>query len=167
MDNIILIDELKIRKFIDDDLKGFKKFTPYDDILLTDYNLSFLTERELKNWKKKINSPSNSYYAVIREDELIGYIGISKISFLNSNFELSISFDSKYISKGYGFMALKSFLNYFFKNFKKNSIWLNVNSFNERAIKLYEKIGFKRTTEFLGDFEVQDIEGLKRFEEID
>ena len=54
MDNIILIDELKIRKFIDDDLKGFKKFTPYDDILLTDYNLSFLTERELKNWKKKI-----------------------------------------------------------------------------------------------------------------
>lgn len=147
------------------DLSGFKNFSPYDDILLTDYNLCFLTESEIKNWEKKIKSKKNKYFAIFLRDILIGYVSISRVSFLNSNFELSLSLDEKYSSNGYGFKALRLFLEYYFENFDKYSIWLNVNAFNLRAIKLYEKVGFEKISEFLGDFEVQKMQNLKRYEE--
>ncbi len=166
MDNFLIEDDdIKIKKFEKNDLKNFKNFSPYDDILLTDYNLCFLKESEIKKWEKKIKSKKNNYFAIFLNEIMIGYIGISRISFLNSNYELSLSLDEKYCSKGYGFKSLRLFLEYYFENFDKYSIWLNVNAFNQRAIKLYEKIGFEKISEFLGDFEVQKMQKLKRYEE--
>lgn len=166
MDNFLIEDDdIKIKKFEKNDLKNFKNFSPYDDILLTDYNLCFLKEYEIKKWEKKIKSKKNNYFVIFLNEIMIGYIGISRISFLNSNYELSLSLDEKYCSKGYGFKSLRLFLEYYFKNFDKYSIWLNVNAFNQRAIKLYEKIGFEKISEFLGDFEVQKMQKLKRYEE--
>ena len=166
MDNFLIEDDdIKIKKFEKNDLKNFKNFSAYDDILLTDYNLCFLKESEIKKWEKKIKSKKNYYFAVFLNEIMIGYIGISRISFLNSNYELSLSLDEKYSSKGYGFKSLRLFLEYYFENFDKYSIWLNVNAFNQRAIKLYEKIGFEKISEFLGDFEVQRMQKLKRYEE--
>lgn len=156
MDNFLIEDDdIKIKKFEKSYFKYFKNFSPYDDILLTDYNLCFLTESEIKNWEKRIKSKKNNYFAIFFKDILIGYISISRISFLNSNFELSLCLDEKFCSKGYGFKSLGLFLEYYFENFDKYSIWLNVNAFNQRAIHLYEKIGFEKISEFLGDFEVQ------------
>lgn len=166
MDNFLIEDDdIKIKKFEKNDLKNFKNFSPYDDILLTDYNLCFLKESEIKKWEKKIKSKKNNYFAIFLDGIMIGYIGISRISFLNSNYELSLALDEKYCSKGYGFKSLRLFLEYYFENFDKYSIWLNVNAFNQRAIKLYEKIGFEKISEFLGDFEVQKMQKLKRYEE--
>lgn len=166
MDNFLIEDDdIKIKKFEKNDLKNFKNFSAYDDILLTDYNLCFLKESEIKKWEKKIKSKKNNYFVIFLNEIMIGYIGISRISFLNSNYELSLSLDEKYCSKGYGFKSLRLFLEYYFKNFDKYSIWLNVNAFNQRAIKLYEKIGFEKISEFLGDFEVQRMQKLKRYEE--
>lgn len=166
MDNFLIEDDdIKIKKFEKNDLKNFKNFSAYDDILLTDYNLCFLKESEIKKWEKKIKSKKNYYFAVFLNEIMIGYIGISRISFLNSNYELSLSLDEKYCSKGYGFKSLRLFLEYYFENFDKYSIWLNVNAFNQRAIKLYEKIGFEKISEFLADFEVQRMQKLKRYKE--
>ena len=166
MDNFLIEDDdIKIKKFEKNDLKNFKNFSAYDDILLTDYNLCFLKESEIKKWEKKIKSKKNNYFVIFLNEIMIGYIGISRISFLNSNYELSLSLDEKYCSKGYGFKSLRLFLEYYFKNFDKYSIWLNVNAFNQRAIKLYEKIGFEKISEFLGDFEVQRMQKLKRYKE--
>ena len=166
MDNFLIEDDdIKIKKFEKNDLKNFKNFSPYDDILLTDYNLCFLKESEIKKWEKKIKSKKNNYFVIFLNEIMIGYIGISRISFLNSNYELSLSLDEKCCSKGYGFKSLRLFLEYYFENFDKYSIWLNVNAFNQRAIKLYEKIGFEKISEFLGDFEVQKMQKLKRYEE--
>lgn len=166
MDNFLIEDDdIKIKKFEKNDLNNFKNFSPYDDILLTDYNLCFLKESEIKKWEKKIKSKKNNYFVIFLNEIMIGYIGISRISFLNSNYELSLSLDEKYCSKGYGFKSLRLFLEYYFENFDKYSIWLNVNAFNQRAIKLYEKIGFEKISEFLGDFEVQRMQKLKRYEE--
>ena len=166
MDNFLIEDDdIKIKKFEKNDLKNFKNFSPYDDILLTDYNLCFLKESEIKKWEKKIKSKKNNYFVIFLNEIMIGYIGISRISFLNSNYELSLSLDEKYCSKGYGFKSLRLFLEYYFENFDKYSFWLNVNAFNQRAIHLYEKIGFEKISEFLGDFEVQKMQKLKRYEE--
>ena len=79
-------------------------------------------------------------------------------------FPLSIVKKNKISFKGKG-KLFKRPLNPYFENFDKYSIWLNVNAFNQRAIHLYEKIGFEKISEFLGDFEVQKMQKLKRYEE--
>lgn len=163
---LAIYNDISIKKFLKEDLKNFKNFTPYDDILFTDYNLCFLTEKEIKNFEKKINSKKNKFFSIFLKDLLIGYISIKRISLFDSDFELSVSLDKKYSSKGYGFIALKIFLSYYFKNIDKDSIWLNVNSFNERAIHVYKKLGFEIISEFFGDFEVQDIKNFEKIEKI-
>lgn len=152
--------DISIRHFLKEDLEKFKNFTPYKDILLTDYNLCFLTKREIKNFEKMIKSKKNKFFSVFLKDTFIGYISVKRISLFNRSFELSISFDEKYSSKGYGSIALKLFLSYYFENIDKNFIYLNVNSFNKRAISLYKKLGFKIVSEAFLDFEVQGIKNL-------
>lgn len=48
-----------------------------------------------------------------------------------------------YRSKGYGTEALKLLLNFFFNEIGLRKVKLNVFSFNKRAIRCYEKSGFK------------------------
>lgn len=51
--------------------------------------------------------------------------------------------DSKNQGKGIGTFAVKEILNHGFNNLNLNRIQLNVLNYNHRAIKLYEKCGFK------------------------
>ena len=46
--------------------------------------------------------------------------------------------------KGYGKEAIKLLLEYGFNNLNLNNIMLSVYSFNKRAIKVYESLGFKK-----------------------
>ena len=86
--NILKSDNIYIKDFLLEDLKSFKNFTAYEDILFTDYNLCFLSEREIKNFKKMIKSKKNKFFSIFLEDILRGYIAIKKWGFFNSNFEL-------------------------------------------------------------------------------
>ena len=51
--------------------------------------------------------------------------------------------DKDYRSKGYGTEAIRLVLEYGFKYLNLKNINLDVFAFNERAIKCYEKCGFK------------------------
>ena len=51
--------------------------------------------------------------------------------------------EKEYWGKGYGTEATELLLDFAFNILNLNSIMLIVNSFNERAIKSYEKCGFK------------------------
>lgn len=156
---------ISLGEFTKEDLEFFKNFTPYRDVLLTDYNLCFLDNFEFKRWLRNIYNRKNKYFSIrlkSEENRLIGYIAVKKNNSFRGYFELSISFDAKYSSKGYGFNSLKLFLEYYFKNFD-NTIFLNVNSFNKRAISLYEKIGFEKISEFYGEFEVQNFKDTNAY----
>lgn len=166
MSSFFVEDEIiSIGKFNILDLEKFSLFTPHNNILLNDYNLCFLDKNDKRQWAGSIKNKKNKYFSVLLKEEnnrLIGYIAIKKTSLIDTSFELSIGLDAKYSSKGYGFMALKLFLDYYFENIQ-STIWLNVNSFNERAIALYEKIGFEKISEFYGGFEVQNMQKMESF----
>jgi len=65
------------------------------------------------------------------------------------------------LDKGYGTEALSLLLDYGFKALNLHNIFLSVYSFNERAKKSYEKIGFKiigiKREALLRDMERYDI----------
>jgi len=82
------------------------------------------------------------------EDEngnLIGEIEIDHIKWKDKEAELFLYIGEQDLwGKGYGGDALTAFLNYIFNDKNFNYIYLRVYEHNTRAIKCYEKCGFKK-----------------------
>jgi len=80
----------------------------------------------------------------LKEATLIGTISL-EIDWKNKNAELGIAiWNKKFWGKGYGTDAIRVLLRYAFYELGLHKIWLRVFEFNQRAIKCYENIGFKR-----------------------
>ena len=94
----------------------------------------------------KENSKNHNYSIIdIETNELIGNCCFLEVDNVNQTGDIAIFIGNKeYLSKGFGTEALVLLMDYGFKALNLHNITLNVVSFNERAIKCYEKIGFKK-----------------------
>jgi RimJ/RimL family protein N-acetyltransferase len=78
-------------------------------------------------------------------DELIGRCMLVAVDHVNRHAMLGILIgESEYQSQGYGAEAIRLLLDYGFNLLNLNSVMLGVMSFNRRAIRCYEKVGFQR-----------------------
>ncbi|TQR30164.1 GNAT family N-acetyltransferase [Brevibacillus brevis] len=91
-------------------------------------------------------SSSKSYMIVDSQtNRPIGITSLIQIDLKNRNAECIIDIGEKeYWGKGYGREAMKLLLDYAFLEMNLHRVSLRVFSFNERAIKLYERLGFKQ-----------------------
>ncbi len=79
------------------------------------------------------------------DGEKIGQINYNEIDLAGKQVELDIIIGSeKNMGKGYGTDSLKILIKYLFDNFAINKIWIEPRANNSRAIKAYEKAGFKK-----------------------
>lgn len=86
------------------------------------------------------NDPFSYEYGCYLKDELVGYINFSIIY---DRAELNyICVKEEYQNKGVG----KEIMNFFIKQCNVSNITLEVNINNLKAIKLYEKYGFKKVS---------------------
>ena len=86
------------------------------------------------------------HLAIIKKenDELIGNIGLEQLDYKNGTAELGIFIgDEDNLGKGYGSEAVKLITEFAFKELRLHSLYLRTYDFNKRAIKSYEKCGFK------------------------
>jgi len=129
------------------DVNDVEKFTEWLNDLevisnLSIYNSILNTETE-KEILVKLSKEHNYSIIDISTNELIGSCGFMDIDYLNQTSETGIFIgNKKYWNKGYGTEALMLLLDYGFKALNLKNIMLKVYSFNVRAIRSYEKIGF-------------------------
>lgn len=101
----------------------------------------------LQGEKEYIESKrSNSYdfSIVLNDDTLIGNISLMDVNPSLGKATLGVFIgDESNRNKGYGTEAMKLLVDYGFNILRLHNIDLKVFSFNERAIKSYEKVGFK------------------------
>ena len=86
-------------------------------------------------------------YAIVdlESDKLIGFIDLKKVDFISRTATLGVFIGrEEYLSRGYGSDAIKLILNFGFNFLNLNNIKLEVLGFNIRAIKAYQKCGFKK-----------------------
>ncbi len=104
------------------------------------------SELEHQNWFDNKCISANEKVWMIRlnnEETTIGVIGLKNIDYINGNAEVYIYIGEKnYWGKGLGTAAIKKILTIAFYNLRLHRIHLYVFSYNLRAIKSYEKIGF-------------------------
>lgn len=144
------------------ELSGWGSF---DDPRLIGYNYGNLTDFEMNFWYSTITSPRKKYFAVKRyeDDRFIGFMGLKNYNPITRKAKLGIVFDPNFVSKGYGSEALSEFLDYYFNSLNFKELSLEVNLFNDRALALYEKLGFREVGFGTELFENQKIEFDDRF----
>lgn len=85
--------------------------------------------------------------AIIDEktDHILGIASLTGINHINKNCEFHIMIgDNKNRNKGVGTIATQKMVEHAFRNLNMHKIWLTVLEHNISAIKVYEKIGFKK-----------------------
>ncbi len=103
--------------------------------------------------------------------KIVGIVGLSNINWISRNAYLSIAiYDENYHGKGIGKEASELLLSYAFDYLNLDKINLEVYEYNERAIRLYKKLGFveegrlRSNNERLGKRHDVIIMGLRRKE---
>ena len=98
-----------------------------------------------KAWLEKSTNLKYCFAIVCKEnDSLLGNISLMNINEINRTAELGIFIgDENYLSRGYGSEAIMLLLDYAFNYVNLHNIMLKVFDFNKRAIRAYEKCGFK------------------------
>ena len=130
------------------DVNDIEKYTEWlNDLEVTKHLMTYPHIVSIENEKGFLEKISKEHtYSIIDNgtNELIGNCGFTDIDHINQTGEVGIFIgDKKYWDKGYGTEALSLLLDYGFNALNFHNISLRVYSFNERAIKSYEKIGFK------------------------
>ncbi len=105
-----------------------------------------LRKEDEEKFYNDINPFANGKYnfAILKKDnkEYIGGCGINHVDWKNSYCTVGIFLGKPFWGKGYGTDAMKTLLDFIFKELNLNKVKLNVFSFNKRAVKSYEKCGF-------------------------
>lgn len=117
----------------------------YDISKFLNQNTKIITIEGEKEYLAKNNSDSYNFAIVdMKTDELIGSIGLMDVDFIHGTAELGIFIgDEDHLSHGYGSEAIKLLLDFGFNQLNLNNIMLKAISFNKRALRAYEKCGFK------------------------
>lgn len=105
------------------------------------------TFEDEQKWFDNLSATNDEYsFAIesLEDNKYIGGCGINKINWKNSVAEVGVFIgDKDKWGKGYGTDAMRILIKFIFEQMNINKIKLNVFSFNQRAIKSYEKCGFK------------------------
>ena len=101
-------------------------------------------EREAEIFEATAKNGANFAIYALDEMRFIGACGLFRLDQEQQTGEVGISIiDKNYWGKSYGSEALRLVVDYGFRFRNLHNIWLDTTSFNQRAIRAYEKAGFK------------------------
>lgn len=84
----------------------------------------------------------NKYYQVLNDkDELVGYFCLERLS--EEKVEVGLGLRPDLTGQGWGLKFVKEIETFIQDNFDYKVVVLSVASFNKRAIKVYQRAGFK------------------------
>lgn len=97
-------------------------------------------------FERQLNDEKNRIFAIETEKGVhIGNIGLHEIDYKDGKATLGIVIGEKgYWDQGYGTDAVRTLLRFAFQELNLHRISLEVFDFNKRAIRCYEKCGFRR-----------------------
>lgn len=108
-------------------------------------DIKITKEIELRWIENALMKMNEKRYAICVTDtnEYIGNVQLTNIEINRAEFHIFIG-DTDYWGKGIGKRATEGILEIAFSNLSLNQIYLYVNTENIPAIKVYEKVGFRR-----------------------
>jgi RimJ/RimL family protein N-acetyltransferase len=107
---------------------------------------------QLAHWLEELQKDKNGYLFAVRpleRETLLGYVELDGIMWSNGSAWLGLGIgDRGNWGQGYGTEAVRLALKFAFDELNLHRVQLTVFSYNERAVALYEKLGFVREGAF-------------------
>lgn len=143
-------DKVRLRAYTREDLPETRSYVNEEgvgDLLRSDILFPFRPEDQEK-WYESLDAKSDKEYSFAiesREDgAFLGGCGVVEIRAKDRVGRIGMFLGKEHIGKGYGIDALRVLVAFCFNEINLNKLKLDVFSFNERAVRCYEKAGFKR-----------------------
>ena len=136
-------EKIIIRPMVEEDVDKMAAWRPFADPLYSMWNRSSRSSDDYIRFQAQANDPSRRWYAI--EDpagRVIGRLSLRRISQRKSS-HLGITLGADYVGQGYGTDAIRAFLAYYFRELGFETLYLDVAAPNRRALRCYEKCGFK------------------------
>jgi RimJ/RimL family protein N-acetyltransferase len=141
-------ERIIIRSQIRGDWDAMCAWRPFTDQLFPIYNLP--SRSAAQNGSQSVGPSGDQtrrqYTIEDLNGQIIGRISLREIDDRRSA-RLGITIGADWVNQGYGTDALRTFLDYFFGELGFATIHLDVAAPNRRAIRCYEKCGFRRVGE--------------------
>jgi RimJ/RimL family protein N-acetyltransferase len=134
-----------IRPLVRQDLRTMAKWPTFEDPLYQLFDWPKRSGASDDLWYHQLmRDRARVYYAVEDEfNELIGRISLREIEG-QASARLGIGFSPKAVGCGYGTEALQAFLEHYFVDLGFRRMVLDVAAVNRRAVRCYERCGFRR-----------------------
>lgn len=88
----------------------------------------------------------NHYAAIYEDEKLVGYFTFNPLNL--HEVEIGLGLHPELTGKGKGYSFLEYAIDIALKWYEPKKLIVNVAEFNNRAIRVYEKSGFKRVSQF-------------------
>ena len=150
MKNLLLGKKVRLTSINEEDVLEFQKW--YNDVsFMRHYDIVGAIPKNTEDVKdiiSDIRKSNTAYIFAVRnfeQQEFVGVTGFENISWNNGTALIYIGIgEEKHRGHGYAKEALNLTMEFGFEELNFHRIYLTVLEYNEPAIKLYEKLGFKR-----------------------
>ncbi|PRY82940.1 GNAT family N-acetyltransferase [Alkalibacterium olivapovliticus] len=100
-------------------------------------------EKYTSSFENRQKDESARQFIAYAEEVRIGYTNLHLINLRHRTAVLAIMLDPDNQGKGYAEKVVRSIVDYGFNQLNLNKITLDVVDYNEKAVHIYEKVGFK------------------------
>ncbi|WP_257821961.1 GNAT family N-acetyltransferase [Salipaludibacillus agaradhaerens] len=142
-------DRIRLRKMVKEDSEVYHTWRNNEQVMMsTSLVMDHYSIEETRDFVTEVILNSSSSKSYIIEEKAdgkpIGVTSLIHMDYKNRHAECVIDIgDTSYWGQGYATEALKLLLSYAFSELNMHRISLRVFSFNDKAIKLYNKLGFR------------------------
>ncbi len=152
MGKLLTGQRIYLSGFQEEDSIAIKQWSEYEELqrLLDAIPFKPKSNEKIKKWMDEQGDSEFRFAIRLKDDgKIIGYVELDGILWTHRVGWLSIAIgDDQYWGNGYGKEAFECLLSYAFYELNLYRLQLTVFSYNERAIRLYESLGFIKEGSF-------------------
>ncbi|EEP1627687.1 spermidine N1-acetyltransferase [Listeria monocytogenes] len=145
--------DLKLRPLEREDLKFVHRLNNDAKIMSYWFEEPYEAFVELQElYDKHIHDQSERRFILEVDGQMVGLVELMEIDYIHRRAEFQIIIDPKFQGHGYAVSATKLAMKYAFHVLNLHKLYLVVDKVNEKAIHVYEKVGFIREGELIDEF---------------
>ncbi|HUW59036.1 MAG TPA: GNAT family N-acetyltransferase [Planctomycetota bacterium] len=134
-----------LRRFTRADLDTRCAWPPYDELVFAHLDLKLKTREQRDAWFEREWAARNPFWFAVDDEnrQLIGSMTLRDVSRWTRTTRLGMHLHPKRLGQGYGTEVLTLLLDYYFNMLGYRLLKLDVATYNKRAVRCYEKLGFQ------------------------
>ncbi|EAH4373331.1 spermidine N1-acetyltransferase [Listeria monocytogenes] len=145
--------DLKLRPLEREDLKFVHRLNNDAKIMSYWFEEPYEAFVELQElYDKHIHDQSERRFILELDGQMVGLVELMEIDYIHRRAEFQIIIDPKFQGHGYAVSATKLAMKYAFHVLNLHKLYLVVDKVNEKAIHVYEKVGFIREGKLIDEF---------------